>query len=281
MSPFGDQTDQETLWARNLSSRTWSKEENEVTRNPSITHSVVLIGIASLALVLVPAATAGKPGGGGGCAAAAPTVSVENTWGWGAWGSWGMPGQQLGYQIHLVNNDTGCGSSTFLVNVAAPGGFFVSLPTSTVTLKSWSSTYLWAYITSPSLAADGDYPLTATAQRAGTSSPTVSFASSYKVYSTDTVAPTLFWPNPADGQTISGTSYNVVVSSNDDHEVKQIDIYIDNVYRSTTLCDDVSYNCSAAYKWSLRGISGKHTATFKSHDWTGNVAVMNVSFSVS
>src|SRR6266571_1940193 len=116
-------------------------------------------------------------------------------------------------------------------------------------------------------------------QDANFGTPQASFTSYYKVYSSDTVAPTLFWPNPGDGQTISGSSYNVVVSSNDDHEVEQI--YIDNVRRSTTLCDDISYNCHAAYNWSLRGVSGQHTATFQSYDWKGNVGVMTVSFSVS
>jgi hypothetical protein len=58
-------------------------------------------------------------------------------------------------------------------------------------------------------------------------SGTYPFRSYYKVYSSDTVAPTLYWPNPWDGQTISGSSFNFTVSSNDDHAVKQIDLYVD------------------------------------------------------
>jgi hypothetical protein len=44
--------------------------------------------------------------------------------------------------------------------VSAPGGFLVSLPASTITLKSSSSAYLSAYIASPNVIAAGDYPLT-------------------------------------------------------------------------------------------------------------------------
>ena len=100
------------------------------------------------------------------------------------------------------------------------------------------------------------------------------------MYSTDSVAPTLFWPNPGDGTTITGRSYNVAVSSSDDHAVKKIDLYIDNVYKSEVLCDDVSYTCQLNYSWSLGGATGQHTATFKSYDWMDNVGVSTVSFTV-
>jgi hypothetical protein len=215
------------------------------------------------------------------CTQGAPGVTVENTWAWASTGSWGMPGQQLAYQIQVTNNDIGCSSSSFLIDVSPPAGFSHSIPTNTISLKSSSSGYLWAYVTSPTVIADGDYSLTVAVQRAGTSTSSASFTTYYKIYSSDTIAPTLFWPNPGDGQTISGTSYHVVVSSNDDHAVKHIDLYIDNVYVSTTACDNISYNCHLAYKWALRGVHGQHTATFKSYDWMGNVGILTVSFTVS
>jgi len=189
-----------------------------------------------------------------------------------------MSSQRLSYQIRLVNNDVGCSSSNFVVSLSAPSGFSVSIPTNTLSLKSTTQGYLWAYVTSPAGIADGDYPLALTVQRGGTTDPAVSSTTYYKVYSSDTVGPTLFWPNPGDGQTIAGRSYNVVVSANDDHAVKQIDIYIDNVYRSTSLCDDISYNCHAAYTWTTA--TGQHTATFEAQDWMGNVSVMTVNFTV-
>jgi hypothetical protein len=236
-----------------------------------------------LALALVPVAFGkGKPGGSGGggtCTQAAPSVSIDNTYGWAQWGSWGIPGQRLTYAINVRNYDVGCGSSTFTVNVSAPGGFSVSIPTSTITLKSSSSAYLSANVASPSVIANGDYPLTVTVQRSGTSNSTASSTSYYKVYSTDTIAPLLYWPNPADGMTISGNSYQAIVSSSDDHAVSKIELYVDNAYLSTTLCDDVAYECQLAYKLSLG--SGQHTATFKSYDWMGNVGVLTSTFTVS
>jgi hypothetical protein len=93
----------------------------------------------------------------------------------------------------------GCGSSSFAVSVSAPTGFSVSVATTTTTLNSSSSSYLWAYVTSPATAADGNYAVTVTVQRAETTSPTGRYTSYDKVYSSDTAAPTLYWPNPANG----------------------------------------------------------------------------------
>jgi len=182
------------------------------------------------------------------------------------------------YAIDVINYDVGCGSSSFVVSVSASGGFSVSPPTSTISLKSASSGYLWAYVTSPSVIADGDSPLTVTVQREG-STQTASTTSWYKVYSSDTVAPTLYWPSPGDGATITGRSYNVAASSNDDRAVKKIELYLDNAYVSTKACDNVSYTCQINYGWSTR--LGQHTATFKSYDWMGNVGVLTTTFTVN
>ncbi len=249
----------------------------------------IALGIALVVLLaLVPAALAAKGGGGGhggghggtsSCTQNAPGVSVQNNWAWGSSGSFGRPGQQLAYDIRVTNNDVGCGSSTFSVSVSVPSGFSVSLPTSQVSLASTSSSYLWVYVTSPSAIADGNYPLVVTVTRAATSASTGSDTTYYKVYSSDTTAPTLFWPNPGNGTTISGHSYNVTVSSSDDHAVKNIDLYIDNAYVSTKACDDVTYICQLNYSWSPS--AGQHTATFKSHDWLGNVGVLTVAFTAS
>ncbi len=111
------------------------------------------------------------------------------------------------------------------------------------------------------------------------STQTASTTSWYKVYSSDTVAPTLYWPSPRDGTTITGSSYNVAVSSNDDRAVKKIELYLDNAFVSTKACDDVSYTCQINYSWSTR--LGQHTATFKSYDWMGNVGVLTTTFTVN
>jgi hypothetical protein len=239
---------------------------------------------AVLALALAPAVPASPGGGGGGgktsCTRNAPGISIDNNWAWGQTGSWGLPGQQLAYGIKVVNYDIGCGSSSFVAGLSAPSGFSVSFPTNAISLKSSYSGYLWGNVTSPNAIADGDYPLTVTVQRTATPSSATS-TSFYKVYSSDTVAPTLYWPNPGDGTTITGNSYNVVVSSRDDHAVKSVDLYIDNVFKSTTSCDDIAYSCSLSYKWALSGVSGQHTATFRSYDWLGNVGVLTTTFTVN
>jgi Bacterial Ig domain len=245
---------------------------------PRVAHVATILALV-LALV-APAAIAAKGGnhGGGGksCTPKTPAVVVDNNWAWGSPGSYGIAGQELTYAIDVVNYDVGCASSSFVVGVSAPDGFSVSLPTSSISLKSASSGYLWAQVTSPSASTDGDYPLTVTVQRGTQTASTTSW---YKVYSSDTVAPTLYWPSPGDGATISGRSYNVAVSSTDNRAVKKIDLYLDNVFVSTKACDNVSYSCQLNYSWPTS--LGQHTATFKSYDWMGNVGVQTTTFTVN
>jgi len=266
----------------------------------------IALPIAIAALVLVPAALAdkggnggnggGKAGGGGGatpssstlapssgptsgCTVNAPRASIDNTWAWASPGSWGMPGQQLKYAIDVFNNDVGCGSSSFVVTMSAPSGFTVSMPSSTITLNSASSGYAWAYVTSSTTAADGNYSLTATVSRAGSSSPAAT--SMYKVYSSDTVAPSLYWTNPSNGGALSGRTADVGFASSDDHAVKQLDLYIDGASVASRLCDSVSYECQLSYKWSIRRVRGQHTATYRSTDWMGNVTTQTATFTVN
>jgi hypothetical protein len=221
-----------------------------------------------------------RGGGGGGCTQATPGLAVDNNFGWGQWGSWGVAGQQRMYSVHVMNNDIGCGSSTFLLSAAVPSGFSVSIPQS-ITVRSWSSGYLSAYVTSPTWAADGDYPLSFTIQRA--SPPDVSSATSYKVYSSDTAAPTLYMASPGDGASISGRSYNVGVLSRDDHQVTKIELYLDDAQAptATTLCDGVASYCQLIYTWAIRRVHGQHSATFKSYDWFGNVGTLTTTFNVN
>jgi len=256
-----------------------------VTRNTLNLRIALIAAISVVVLALVPVASAAPPSGGGGhggggkgsCIQKTPGVLIDNNWQWGAPGSWGLPGQQLTYAVDVINYDVGCGSSTFTVSVSAPNGFSVSSPANTIALKSSSSGYLWPNVRAPSVVTDGDYPLTVTVQRAGTTS--VSATNYYKVYSSDTVAPTLYWASPGDGTTITGRSYNLSVSSSDDHAVKKIDLFVDNVYASTAVCNDISYSCQLTYNWPTS--AGQHTATFRSYDWMGNVGETTVRFTAS
>jgi Bacterial Ig domain len=230
----------------------------------------------------VPAALAGKPGGGGTggkCTRKPPRIAVDNTCKWGAWGSWGTAGQQLTYAMNVMNYDVGCRSSNFVVGVSAPSGFSTAVPTNTLTVKSSSSRYVYASVTSPATAAEGDYPLAFTVRRAG-GSDGGTFTSYYKVYSSDSAAPTLYWVSPGDGARISGASYIFSVTSEDDHAVKRIELYVDGTYRSTTVCDNVAYNCQMHAPTSVQG-QGQHTATFKSYDWFGNIGTLTVGFTVA
>jgi len=223
-----------------------------------------------------------RGGGGGGCTQATPGVAVENTWDWGQWGSWGVAGQERMYSVQVMNNDVGCGSSNFVVTLSAPSGFSVSMPTSSFSLNSASSRYLSANVTSPTWASTGDYALTATVERAG-GSPAASFRSYYKVYSSDSALPTLFWAAPGNGTSISGRSFNVTASSSDDHQVTKIELYLDQAPTptSTKSCDGVAYTCQLIYTWAIRRVHGQHTATFKSYDWTGNIGVLTTTFNVN
>jgi hypothetical protein len=219
------------------------------------------------------------------CTPRNPGVAVNNTYQWAQWGSYGTAGQQLRYAANVINYDAGCTSSTFTLNVTAPSGFSVSIPTNTITLKSTSQGYIYADITSPNPTADGDYPLNFTVTRSGTAAQTGSGTSAYKVYSSDTTAPSLYWNSPGEGQVVSSRkgskSFNVSVESNDDHAVKKIETYIDGGLADTLTCPGIAYACSSYYPWPLRGQAGAHTATFKSYDWFDNVRTLNVNFTVN
>jgi hypothetical protein len=238
--------------------------------------------VLSIALVGTTSAK-GRPGGGGGgggktCTHATPGVAVDNNWAWSGWGSWGYPGQQLTYAINVINYDTGCAADTFLIDVQAPSGFAVSVPTTSVSLKAGTNAYLWAYVTSPSSAMDGNYPLIVSVTRAGTTSPVGSFTSYYKVYTTDTADPTLFWANPGEGQVLDARTVDFTASSSDDHAVQKMDLFVDGSFVATTTCDGVTYICQLSATWSAT--TGSHTATFVSYDWFGNSGSLSVAFTV-
>jgi hypothetical protein len=177
----------------------------------------------------------------------------------------------------IINNDSGCSSSTFTLSISAPGGFTVSVPTSTISISAAHNGYLTAYVTSPAGTADGDYPLTVSVSRI--SGPSGSTTTWYKVYSSDTTPPTLGLQNPGDGNMLTGRTYNFTATSYDDHEVKYMELWIDGGLVNTTSCTDVSYSCQL---WTPETIStGSHTARFKSYDWFGNVSTLTVSYTVS
>jgi hypothetical protein len=249
-------------------------------KGTSRTFLIVLAMATILATVTTGAAVAGNSLSA--CTSNAPRASIDNTWAWGAPGSWGLPGQQLTYAIDVFNNDVGCGSSSFVVSMAAPDGFSVSIPTNTITLNSASTGYAWAYVTSPGAAADGSYLLTVAVDRVGSSSSAeASGTSYYKVYSSDAVAPRVYWTNPSDGGALIGRSAYVGFASSDDHAVKELDLSIDGVSVGSKLCDNISYECQLSYKWSLRRVRGQHTATYTSTDWMGNVASQTATFTVN
>jgi hypothetical protein len=256
--------------------------------------TIVLLLFAALMIVALPAMAAkggngggGKGHGGGGgsggttsCTQSAPRASIDNSWAWASPGSWGTPGQTLTFAIDVFNNDVGCGSTSFTIDLSAPDGFAVSIPTNTITLASASTGYVWAHVTSPASAPDGNYLLTSSVQRAGASA-VPSGTSYYKVYSSDTVAPKIYWENPTDGGAVSGSPVYVGFTSNDDHAVKRVDVSLDGVAVASTVCDNISSDCQVSYAWSTRGVSGQHTAIFKSTDWMGNVTSETVTFTVN
>jgi hypothetical protein len=265
-------------------------EPYEAPRRKGLKTFAIVAALLAITILPAMAAKGGQGAGGGGkghggsgstggsCTASAPRVSIDNTYAWASKGSWGMPGQKLSYAIDVFNNDLGCGSSTFAVDLAAPDGFAVSMPTSTITLGSASTGYVWAYVTSPSSAADGDYALNAAVKRG--SDLGGGDKSYYKVYSSDTTPPKLYWENPTDGSTVSGRSLNIGFASNDDHAVKTVEILLDGNVVDSMSCDNVASDCQISYTWSIGRASGQHTATFRSTDWMGNVASDKATFTV-
>jgi hypothetical protein len=255
---------------------------NTAVRRLSLRASAPLVVACALSLVLVGTALAkgpGRPGGGGkSCIPTAPAVAVDNNWSWSGSGSWGYPGQQLTYAINVINYDVGCAAGNFVINVQAPSGFQVTIPTNTISLKASTNAYLWAYVTSPNTAVSADYPLTVTVTRAGAAGPAGSATSYYKVYTTDATAPTLFWANPGEGQVLDGRTVDITASSSDDHAVSRIELYVDGTRVSSTECDNVTYICQLHHSWPASG--GSHTATFRSYDWMGNSGSLSVSFAV-
>jgi hypothetical protein len=219
------------------------------------------------------------------CTPRNPGVAVNNTYAWAQWGSYGTAGQQLTYAANVINYDIGCASSTFTLTATAPTGFSVTIPTSTITLKTASQGYVYATITSPNPIADGDYPLNFTVTRSSPTASSGSGTSYYKVYSSDTAAPSLYFPAPYDGAVISSRkgakTYNFQIEANDNRSVKNIDTYIDGNRVASYACQDIAYSCGSTYQWPLRGQTGAHTAMFKAYDWFGNVGTYNANFSVN
>jgi hypothetical protein len=258
------------------------------TATSGVRHAILAIAEGMLVAAIVGALIVGMaimsgnaPGGAGSvlagrCVRNTPSVSVENSYGWGQWGSWGLAGQKLPYQISVTNNDVGCRAASFAISLNGPDSFAISLPTTKISVKSTSQAYLSESVTSPASAGNGDYELVATATRADGSDPAAPFTSTYRVYSSDNEAPTLFWPNPSDGQTISGRSYTFVASSRDDHDVKSMSLSIDGNAVSSTTCDNVDYTCTLSFPTSVG--SGDHTATFRARDWMDNVGTVTVTF---
>ena len=208
-----------------------------------------------------------------------PRVSIDNTWAWASPGSWGMPGQQLKYAIDVFNNDVGCGSSSFVVSVRA--GRVLGLDPVEHDHAQLGVHRLRVGVRD--LARHGRRRrLPADASRSSgrerrARRPSTSY---YKVYSSDTVAPKLYWTNPADGGALSGRTTYVGFASSDDHAVKKLDLS-STAPGGATLCDNVSSDCQVSYKWSIRRVHGQHTATFRSTDWMGNVATQTATFTVN
>ena len=162
--------------------------------------------------------------------------------------------------------------------MSAPNGFTTSLPSS-VSVGSASIQHVLARVRSPVDASDGDYALTVTVDRSGTVSPAAQ--SFYKVYSSDSVGPRLYWISPSDGGAVSGRTTYVGFASNDDHVVKRLRIWLDGAAVASLDCAGISFDCQLSYKWSIRRVRGQHTATFEATDGMGNASSHTSTFTVN
>jgi hypothetical protein len=247
-----------------------------LTSPPRLLLPVTLVATILVGAYVVLGASAA---GGRTCTRNAPTVQIQNTYGWGKFGSWVKPGETYPYDLVIHNNDVYCRAATFNVSASLPEGFTQDTPNLTVNMKSTSTSLQHVHITSPVTMADGDYPVHETVARATDSTSNSTGDSLYRIYSSDTAAPVFGWWSPTDGQTVSNNPY-FVLSLSDEHRVQRLALYVDNNLVYSQEADPIAqYDMQFGYTWPTRGVArGAHTMMAKGYDGYGNVTTKSTTF---
>jgi hypothetical protein len=165
-----------------------------------------------------------------------------------------------------------CATATVTANVVVPAGFTVEPASVSVSLGSRQSALRTVYVTSPADVAVADHAVVVTASAATRTGPVTgnTETSLYKVYTTDTVAPTAALQSHFTGSTVTGT-VQLSHGFRDDHMVRRTDLYIDGAPVASANSDGITYELNAAYNWDTRSMSkAQHTVEWKTYDDFGN-----------
>lgn len=203
------------------------------------------------------------------CARSAPQVSFSPA------SQTGAPGSALTYNVTVSNlNSSACGTSTFAVSQAVPGGFTGSLAASSLSIAAGGSASTSVQVTSSTAALDGTYTFDVSAMDSAAGTASTSHGS-YVLYR-DTTAPTLAITSPANGAVLSGRSASLSASASDASGIQVVEFYVDG----TLLVRDTGTPYTA--NWNLRKVpAGAHTIKARAIDKAGNATEQSISVTVN
>jgi hypothetical protein len=185
------------------------------------------------------------------------------------------PGATVSYTVTVANRNTAaCGTSTFALSQALPGGFGGVFSSASLAIAAGGSASATWSVTSNTAVADATYTLDATASdTAGGSAPTTAHAS-YVAYR-DTDAPALTITSPADGALLSGRSVTLAATASDASGISAVEFYVGDKLLGRDGSAPYSVN------WNLRkSAKGQHIVRVRAFDAAGNVAEQAVTVSV-
>ncbi len=227
--------------------------------------TVSLQGISG-SMATVSVSVGGGGGGGSTCTPGAPVVALTPA------SKNASAGSSLAYTLNVTNqNSSGCGTSTFNLSHAMPGGFSASLAASSLAVAAGATASTTLQVTTPAAVADGTYGFDATAADSGAGGSSSMTHGAVVIYS-DTTPPTLAINSPADGAGVGGRMVSISATASDASGVQAVEFYVDGVL----LARDTSAPYSA--NWNLRKVaSGPHNIKVRAIDNAGNATESTVT----
>jgi hypothetical protein len=211
------------------------------------------------------------------CARKAPSVTLTPT------SQTAAPGATLNYTMTVQNNNSAaCGTSTFNLSQAVPGGFGGSLSATNLALGAGASGSVnWA-VASGSTVPAGTYGLDATATDAAAATSQSTNHASYVVFvdsapppppPTDTTPPVVSVTSPGANAIVTGNkAVSIAAAASDAGGVQAVEFFVDGAL--------VARDTSAPYatSWNLRKVAkGVHTLKARAIDGAGNAAEHSIS----
>ena len=212
--------------------------------------------------------------GGGSCTRVAPSVSLTPAT------HSATAGTSVSYSATVVNNNpAACGSATFALSQALPGGFAGSFSPASLQLAAGGSASSTWTVSSGSATAAATYDLPITAAENAVANSRTEHAS-YVVTSNgagtaDTTGPTLTITSPQGGTTISGRT-TLTATASDPSGVARVEFY--DGYGKLLASDTLApYSVS----WNLRkATKGQQTIQVRAVDAAGNATQAGVTVMV-